>query len=787
MPFSDKVFSEGLRLPGDIAGTGFEGERLNAGSPKRSYASGSQVAANGVDVPGNSGTGFTISVGETVVDELEVLGDSDWFRIELTAGQTVSISLTGSGASPVGDTYLRVRNAAGSSIAENDDGGADLNSLMRFTANITGTYYIEANSWNGQSTGEYTLSVSEAQPLELYSLDQIASQLTSGYWGGNERAFGSTIFYEFVGLSQGEEALATAAMQYWASVADITFSPTFNGSFPANLTFQNSEAGAYSESSVQFWDGTITSSVVNVSAAWFAQNGSTLDSYTFQTYVHELGHALGLGHAGNYNGDASYATDALYLNDSWATTVMSYFDQAENSYFSQLGFNSLTLGTPMLADIVAIQNLYGAPQTRTGNNTYGFNIVGVPEVFDATLYPNIAYTIYDSGGHDTLDYSGFADDQVIDLRAEMYSSVGGNTGNVAVARGVILEDALGGSGADQLTGNDVTNVLWGNGGDDIIDGGFLADVLWGGDGNDTLVGSAGNDTLRGEAGNDTLDGGASWDYLFGGPGNDTLTGGNGNDGLFGDAGDDTLDGGAGADLLRGGGGEDYLDAGAGNDILKGEWASDTLLGGDGDDIILAGDGLDTVIAGSGNDLVYGEAGRDTIYGVDGDDRLYGASEDDLLVGGDGDDELFGGAGNDRIAGGAGNDLLTGGAGNDLFVFGDYGAGNVDTITDFQAGDKIGLDRSLLFGTIDKLGALDPGAFRYGTQALDADDRILYQSSTGKLFYDADGNGALAPVLFAQVAPGTVLSAQSFEAFGDAAPPPFAAGAEPLSGADPIFG
>ncbi|EDL48477.1 M10 family metallopeptidase C-terminal domain-containing protein [Erythrobacter sp. SD-21] len=750
------------------------------------FAASVGVSAAEGDIPGDATTSATISVGQTVVGELEVIGDSDWFRIDLTAGQTVSISLSGSGAGPVEDTYLRVRDGAGRLIAENDDGGTDLNSLMRLTADRTGTYYIEANSWNGQSIGEYTLSVSEAQPLELYSLDQIANQLTSGYWGGNERAFTQPIFYEFVGLSQGEERLALEAMQYWATVADIDFSPASSGSSPANLIFQNSEEGAFAQSSVQFGNGGIVSSTVNVSAAWYAQYGSTLGSYTFQTYLHEIGHALGLGHAGNYNGAASYANDATYLNDSWATTVMSYFDQSENTYFSQQGFNSVYVGTPMLADIVAIQNLYGAPSTRTGDDIYGFNSVGIDAVFNATLYPDIAYTIYDSGGHDTLDYSGFAADQVIDLRPEMYSSVGGNIGNVAIARGVILEDAIGGSGADQLIGNDVTNVLWGNGGDDVIDGGILADILWGGDGNDTLVGSAGNDTLRGEAGNDTIDGGASWDYLFGGPGNDTLTGGNGNDGLFGDAGDDTLDGGAGADLLRGGGGEDYLDAGAGNDVIKGEWASDTLLGGDGDDIILAGDGLDTVIAGSGNDLVYGEAGRDTIYGADGDDRLYGASEDDLLVGGDGDDELFGGAGDDRIAGRAGNDLLTGGAGNDLFVFGDYGAGNVDTITDFQEGDKIGLDRSLLFGTIDKLGSLDLGAFRYGTQALDADDRILYQSSTGKLFYDADGNGALAPVLFAQITPGTALSAQSFEAFGNAAPPPFASGAEPLSGADPLF-
>lgn len=751
------------------------------------FAEGSAVSAAGDTIPGDTSTTATITVGGSVSGELEFAGDTDWFAIQLEAGQTVSISLSGSGANPLSDTYLTVFGSGGGLLAQNDDGGDGLNSLMRFTANTTGTYYIEAGAWNNQYAGEYTVSVSEAESLALFSLDQVADQLTSGYWGGNERAYtASTIFYEFVGLSAGEEALALAAMQYWASVADIKFQPTFNGSFPATLTFQNTDSGAYSESSVQYWDGAITSSIVNVSAAWYADYGSTLDSYTFQTYLHELGHALGLGHAGNYNGGASYANDALYLNDSWATTVMSYFDQEENTYFAQQGFNTVTIGTPMLADIVAIQNLYGARETRTGDNTYGFNAVGVQKVFDATVYPDIAYTIYDTGGYDTLDYSGFAADQVIDLRAESYSSVGGNTGNVAIARGVVIEDAIGGAGADRITGNDVTNVLWGNGGADILDGGILADVLWGGDGDDHLIGSAGNDTLRGEDGNDFLEGGASWDNLFGGQGNDVLTAGNGNDRLFGDAGDDILDGGAGVDLLRGGGGVDNLDGGSGDDIIKGEWANDTLIGGDGDDLILGGVGFDTIRGDAGNDLIYGEQGNDVIDGGDGNDRIYGASEDDELSGGAGADQLLGGAGDDRIAGGLGNDLLTGGAGNDVFVFGNFGDANVDMITDFQVGDKIGLDRTALFGTIEQLGAIDPGAFRYGTQALDADDRILYQSSTGKLFYDVDGVGGLDPVLFAQVAAGTALSAQSFEAFGEAAPPPINGFVDAIASVDPLY-
>lgn len=744
------------------------------------------VLANGIDIPAGTSTTATISVGESVTEALETVGDSDWFRIELNAGQTVSISLNGTGATPVSDTYLRLYDANGILIAENDDGGADLNSLLRFTANSTGTYYIEADSWDGQSSGEYTLSVAEAQPLEVFTLDQIADQLTSGYWDGAERSFSvSTIFYEFVGLSNAEEELALAALSYWDSLIDVSFSPTY-GSFPSHITFQNSEPGAYAESSVQYWDGAISSSTVNIGTDWISSYGTDLNSYSFQTYIHEIGHALGLGHAGNYNGDASYASDALYLNDSWATTIMSYFDQEENTYFAQQGFNSTLLGTPMLADIVAIQRLYGAGEARNGNTTYGFNISGAAEIYDASLYPNIAYTIYDTAGRDTLDYSGFGANQLIDLRAEHYSNIGGNTGNVAIARGVTIEDARGGAGSDRLFGNDAVNHLWGNGGDDVIESGNFPDVVRGGDGDDHIMGGSGSDLLRGDGDNDRLEGGTGWDNLFGGNGDDVLTGNNGNDRLYGDGGSDRIEGGAGADLLRGAGGNDFLDGGDGNDTIRGEWGSNTIFGRNGADTIYAGQGFDTVRGGAGGDLIHGERGNDKIFGENDDDEIFGGDGQDTINGGAGSDVVNGGNHDDWINGGTGNDLLSGGAGNDVFVFTDLGLDNVDTITDFENGDKIGLDRSAIFGSIEQEGPLDPSGFAYGTEAKDADDRIIYQYSTGKLFYDSDGVGGEDAILFAQVDPGTALNPYSFVAFGDASPPPSGSAADPLASVDPIF-
>lgn len=156
------------------------------------------------------------------------------------------------------------------------------------------------------------------------------------------------------------------------------------------------------------------------------------------------------------------------------------------------------------------------------------------------------------------------------------------------------------------------------------------------------------------------------------------------------------------------------------------------------------------------------AGHDQITGGSGNDRLYGHTGNDVLRGAGGRDILLGDVGNDDLFGGAGNDVLTGGRGQDDFVFNTAPSGstNFDRITDFSAVDDRILLENAVFTRL-AAGGLAASQFVLGTQAQDANDRIIYQRATGTLWYDRDGTGAAAKVAFADLADGTALTAADF--------------------------
>jgi len=167
---------------------------------------------------------------------------------------------------------------------------------------------------------------------------------------------------------------------------------------------------------------------------------------------------------------------------------------------------------------------------------------------------------------------------------------------------------------------------------------------------------------------------------------------------------------------------------------------------------LGSEGADELDGTDGMDGVYGLAGKDTIAGVAGNDFLNGGAGGDLLQGGVGNDDLFGASGNDRLNGGTGIDTVSGGVGRDTFLFNTAtGARNIDILQGFVVkDDTIALDNAVFDAFVGKRD-LRVGEFRRGSVAVDDDDRILFNASTGALFYDEDGVGGTAAVQFARIA------------------------------------
>jgi hypothetical protein len=161
--------------------------------------------------------------------------------------------------------------------------------------------------------------------------------------------------------------------------------------------------------------------------------------------------------------------------------------------------------------------------------------------------------------------------------------------------------------------------------------------------------------------------------------------------------------------------------------------------------------VDGLTGTDSDEMFVGTAGANTLTGNGGTDLIFGGAGADTLNGGAGVDVLIGGAGNDTLIGGLGNDTLTGGDGNDVFIFNTAIANNVDTILDFVAGtDKIQLSKSV-FTSLGTTGSLTNNAFWSAAGAVaghDADDRVVYNTTTGALYYDADGTGSVAAVQIA---------------------------------------
>jgi serralysin len=363
-------------------------------------------------------------------------------------------------------------------------------------------------------------------------------------------------YFQFAEFSEAQKAAARESMTYWDDVvavrfveshindADIAFgnltnSPTTQAyAYLPTKSFDSLNGGQSKDLGGDVWI-----SISQPSNFQLDEGG-----YGMQTMTHEIGHAIGISHPGAYNAapglSITYAVNAEYAQDTRSYSVMSYFNGSE---LGARHFDFHTSGTafaaaPLIHDIAAAQRIYGADMTtRTGDTVYGFNSNAGRDIFDFTKTPAPVMAIWDAGGNDTLDASGYATTQLIDLTPGSLSSIGGVTfdtapsfeqvninraaagfpplaratydanmaalranpivgrltDNVGIAYGVTIENAKGGSGVDTIIGNAAANALFGNAGDDVLNGNAGDDVLDGGLGRRPDDGRYGRRPLRG--------------------------------------------------------------------------------------------------------------------------------------------------------------------------------------------------------------------------------------------------------------------------------------------------
>ena len=455
----------------------------------------------------------------------------------------------------------------------------------------------------------------------------------------------------FQAYTEQQKQSVRAAFAKYSALTGLTFTETPESNDVFHIKFGSSELGENVYGNVLGVENTGSfvaigndrvrsvngASVIYTQKSYDSSFITLADGEGFTTLLHEIGHALGMA---EISGQVSEVLPSAENNNY--NTIMSY-DRAAG-----LGVNEL-----QFFDVATMHYLHGVNHTqRTGNDTYSFS----------NRY------VWDGAGADTFNAANQTQAVAIDLRPGSWNFVGSQSTSILAAGqsfigfDTYIENAVGGSGNDTLTGNALGNNLNGGSGNDSISGGDGSDILKGSLGTDTLDGGVGSDwaDYRGTSLAVTVNLATTTAQNTGGWGTDTLVN---IENVFGGLGNDSLTGNALGNTIRGGLGNDFMDGLAGGDYV------------DYRDITTVGLTIDLSLTTA---QITG-AGTDTILNFE---SIYSGAANDRLTGNNLANQLLAYAGNDTLSGGLGNDGLQGGVGNDTYLF-QRGAG-ADTLTEADA-------------------------------------------------------------------------------------------------------